>query len=60
MALSWRAVVLVLAGLAPVLQWPSLSTVRWWLLACLVVIALDLLEAPSPRHLQWSRRRGWV
>lgn len=55
MALSWRAVALVLLGLAPVLQWPSLTTVRWWLLVCVVVIGLDLLLAPSPRALSWRR-----
>jgi len=55
MALSWRAVALVLLGLLPVLQWPSMSTVRWWLLICLVVIALDLLLAPSPKQLRVER-----
>lgn len=55
MALSWRAVVLVLAGLAPILQWPSMSTVRWWLLGCLLIIGLDLLLAPPPSRLRWSR-----
>src|SRR5690606_8656567 len=55
MALSWRAVALVLLGLLPVLQWPSMSTVRWWLLICLVVIALDLLLAPSPKKLRVER-----
>lgn len=55
MAVSWRAVVLVLLGVAPVLQWPSMTTVRWWLLGCLVVIGLDLLLAPSPARLVWSR-----
>ncbi|MCK0113344.1 DUF58 domain-containing protein [Ornithinimicrobium sp. F0845] len=55
MALSWRAVALVLLGLVPILQWPSMTTVRWWLLGVLVVIGLDLLLAPSPRRLGWSR-----
>ncbi|QDO87991.1 DUF58 domain-containing protein [Ornithinimicrobium ciconiae] len=55
MALSWRAVALVLLGLAPVLQWPSMTTVRWWVLGCLVIMALDLLLAPSPQKLEWSR-----
>jgi uncharacterized protein (DUF58 family) len=55
MALSWRAVALVLLGLAPVLQWPSLSTVRWWLLICLAVVVLDLLLAPSPKQLRLER-----
>ncbi|WP_109474189.1 DUF58 domain-containing protein [Ornithinimicrobium cavernae] len=55
MALSWRAVALVLVGLAPILQWPSMTTVRWWLLGCVVVIGLDLLLAPSPARLAWGR-----
>ncbi|USQ77227.1 DUF58 domain-containing protein [Ornithinimicrobium cryptoxanthini] len=55
MTLGWRAVALVLVGLAPVLQWPSMSTVRWWLLLCLVVIAVDLLLAPSPKKLTVDR-----
>lgn len=55
MALSWRAVALVLVGLVPVLAWPSMTTVRWWLLGALVLIALDVLLAPSPAKLGWSR-----
>lgn len=55
MTLGWRAVALVLVGLAPVLQWPSMSTVRWWLLLCVVVIGLDLLLAPSPKKLVVAR-----
>lgn len=55
MTLGWRAVALVLVGLAPVLQWPSMSTVRWWLLLCVVVIGLDLLLAPSPKKLAVAR-----
>ena len=55
MALSWRAVVLALLGLLPVVQWPSSTTVGWWLLVCLVVIGLDWLLAPSPKALQLDR-----
>ena len=48
MAITWRSVVLVLLGLAPVAVWPSGATVRWWLLAVALLIALDVLLASRP------------
>ena len=48
MAITWRSVVLVLLGLAPVAGWPSGATVRWWLLAVALLIALDVLLASRP------------
>lgn len=55
MALSWRAVVLLLLGLVPVVLWPSMTTVRWWLLGWLVLVALDVVLAPSPGKVQVVR-----
>lgn len=55
MTLSWRAAVLVLLGLVPLAFWPSLATVRWWLLAVAVVVVVDLLLAPAPAVLQVVR-----
>jgi uncharacterized protein (DUF58 family) len=55
MTLTWRAVVLVLLGLLPVALWPSMTTVRWWLLGALLLLALDLLLAPSPATLRIER-----
>jgi len=55
MTLTWRAVVLVLLGLVPVALWPSMTTVRWWLLGALLLLALDLLLAPSPAALRIER-----
>ncbi|CAN5883612.1 DUF58 domain-containing protein [soil metagenome] len=55
MTLTWRAVVLVLLGLVPVALWPSMTTVRWWLLGALLLLALDLLLAPSPATLRIER-----
>ena len=48
MALSPRAVALVLLGLVPVVIWPSGWTVRLWILGCLLVVGVDLLLAASP------------
>ena len=49
MALTYRAVVLALLGLVPVAVWPQGDTVRWWWVAMLVLVGLDVLLAPSPR-----------
>ncbi|GAA1152148.1 DUF58 domain-containing protein [Ornithinicoccus hortensis] len=55
MALTWRAAALVLLGLFPVAQWPSMTTVRWWVLGCLLVFLADLLLAPKPSSLSLDR-----
>ena len=55
MALTHRAVVLALLGLAPALVWPEGNTVRWWLLVVLVVLVVDLLLAPTPKALSYRR-----
>ena len=51
MAITWRTVVLALLGLAPVAVWPHASTVRWWVLLVVVLVALDVLLASRPRVL---------
>ena len=56
MALSPRAVALVLLGLVPVVIWPSGWTVRLWILGCLLVVAVDLLLAASPTGIGLARR----
>jgi uncharacterized protein (DUF58 family) len=56
MALSPRAVALVLLGLVPVVIWPSGWTVRLWILGCLLVVAVDLLLAASPAGIGLARR----
>ncbi len=55
MAITWRTVVLALLGLAPVAIWPHGSTVRWWLLLVLALVALDVLLASRPRVLSIVR-----
>ena len=55
MAITWRTVVLALLGLAPVAVWPHGSTVRWWLLLVVVLVALDVLLASRPRVLSIVR-----
>lgn len=55
MALTGRAVLFVLLGLVPLALGPSATTVRWWVLVCLLVIAVDVALAPDPRRLRWSR-----
>ena len=51
MAITWRTVVLALLGLVPVAVWPHASTVRWWVLLVVVLVALDVLLASRPRVL---------
>lgn len=56
MALTGRAVLLVLLGLVPLALAPSGTTVRLWALLVVVLAGLDLLLAPSPRRLRLERR----
>ena len=51
MAITWRTVALALLGLVPVALWPQGSTVRWWLLAVLLLVLLDLALASSPKEI---------
>ncbi|HSO64643.1 MAG TPA: DUF58 domain-containing protein, partial [Ornithinibacter sp.] len=55
MAITWRAVVLALLGLAPVALWPQPATVRWWVLLVVVLVALDVLLASRPDVLRIVR-----
>src|ERR1035437_3515262 len=55
MALSWRAAVVALVGLLPVIVWPTGDTVRWWALAVVVLLVVDILAAPSPKALDFVR-----
>ncbi|TWP33434.1 DUF58 domain-containing protein [Leekyejoonella antrihumi] len=55
MALTGRAAALALLGLVPVLLLPTPATAWWWLLATLILIAIDLLLAPVPRGLLLHR-----
>lgn len=55
MALTARALWLVLLGIVPVVLRPTPSTVWLWLLLCAVVIGVDVLLAPRPRSMQFER-----
>lgn len=55
MALSGRAVLLILLGLIPVALVPSGLTVRLWIIACLLLIALDTVLAPHPARVRLER-----
>ncbi|WP_153398681.1 DUF58 domain-containing protein [Ornithinicoccus halotolerans] len=55
MALTGRAVLLLAAGVLPVLAFPAAATVRWWLLLWAVLVVADLLLAPDPRRLELVR-----
>lgn len=56
MALRPASALLALLGVLPLLVWPTGDTARWWMLGVLLVIGLDLLLAPAPKHLSLSRR----
>jgi len=55
MAITPRAAWLTLLGLVPVIAWPSMTTVRWWLLAVAVLLVIDIWLAASPRRVTVSR-----
>ncbi|MDT0213458.1 DUF58 domain-containing protein [Rothia sp. ARF10] len=55
MALTPRALWLVLLGIVPVVLRPAASTVWLWLLFCAVVVTVDVLLAPRPRSLHLER-----
>ena len=55
MALTYRAVALALLGLVPVAVWPQGTTVRWWWVAMLVLVGIDVFLACSPRSLTFVR-----
>ncbi|NKX53817.1 DUF58 domain-containing protein [Arthrobacter mobilis] len=51
MALTGRFILLALAGIIPLLLFPSGTTALWWLLLLAAVVAADLLLAASPRKM---------
>jgi len=55
MALTGRFILLALAGVLPLLLFPSGLTVLWWLLLLAAVLGADLLLAASPRRVQVRR-----
>lgn len=55
MAITGRLVLLALAGVVPVILFPSAATILYWLLLLLVVIAVDLVLAASPRKVVLRR-----
>lgn len=55
MALTSRAIWLVLLGIVPVVLRPAASTVWLWLLLCAVVVGIDWWLAPNPRRLEIGR-----
>ena len=55
MALTPRALWLVPLGVVAAVLWPSATTVRWWVLGCLVILAADALHAPQPSALRLAR-----
>lgn len=56
MALSARAVALVLLGLVPIALWPGPWTVRVWMLVVLALVAVDVLLAVPPKAVTLVRR----
>ncbi|NAZ76001.1 DUF58 domain-containing protein [Kineococcus sp. T13] len=55
MALTWRAPVLVAAGLLLLIAWPGWAALWTWTALCVALVAVDLLLAPSPRALRLQR-----
>jgi uncharacterized protein (DUF58 family) len=55
MALTGRAALLVLAGVAVQVAAPGLWTFVGWLVLAAALVALDLSRAASPRSLVWQR-----
>ncbi|MFB9376613.1 DUF58 domain-containing protein [Kineococcus gynurae] len=55
MALTWRAPLLVVLGVALVLVWPTAAAVWTWVGVCVALVGLDLTLAPSPRSLRLAR-----
>ena len=48
-------ILLALVGVAPIALWPQVSTLRWWLLAVGVLVALDVALASRPGVLRFAR-----
>ena len=56
MTITGRALALALAGIVPVLLWPTRGTVVTWGLLVVLVCVADALLAASPRRVALSRR----
>jgi uncharacterized protein (DUF58 family) len=56
MTVTGRVPLLLVAGLAALLVRPAPATAAWWVLAVLVLAALDVLLAPAPSRLDLTRR----
>jgi uncharacterized protein (DUF58 family) len=56
MTLTGRVPLLLLAGVVALVVRPAGSTAAWWVLAVLLLVALDVLLAPPPGRLEITRR----
>lgn len=55
MVISWRAMILAIIGLFPILLFPRWSTLGLCVLGLIVVLCADALTAVSPRRVSFSR-----
>ncbi|MDO5720457.1 MAG: DUF58 domain-containing protein [Actinomycetaceae bacterium] len=55
MSISWRVPAVLMAGLIPVVIWPSPLTVTAWSVLVVVAVLVDFLLAPSPHQLTVER-----
>ncbi|WP_432514808.1 DUF58 domain-containing protein [Kineococcus sp. SYSU DK001] len=55
MTVTGRAAALALAGLVLVVAWPGWAAFWVWLAVCVLLVALDVVLAPSPRRLALTR-----
>jgi uncharacterized protein (DUF58 family) len=56
MTLTGRVPLLLLLGIAALVVRPAPGTAAWWVVAVLVLVALDVLLAPRPGSLEVTRR----
>lgn len=56
MTISWRFVVVLALGILPIIAFNSAVVLAWWLVGLVVLCALDLIIAGSPRQLRFERR----
>jgi uncharacterized protein (DUF58 family) len=56
MTLTGRVPLLLLAGVVALVVRPAGSTAAWWVLAVLLLVAVDVLLAPRPGRLEITRR----
>ena len=58
MTVTGRVPLLLLAGVLALVVRPVGSTAAWWVLAVVLLVALDVLLAPRPGQLEVTRRPG--